>query len=79
MMEIVELARMIGIARVDERTAEKKLMMAKRRSSSGIRREMSMAQGVRQGRLFEVEAVPVNCSKLPLVRNVEPRCRGWNR
>jgi hypothetical protein len=64
MMGIVELARTIGIARAHEQTAEKKLMIAKRRFSRGTGREMSMAQGVRQGRLFEVEAVPVNATPL---------------
>ncbi|KAJ5776168.1 uncharacterized protein N7511_001179 [Penicillium nucicola] len=64
MMEIVELARTIGIPGVDEKTAEEKLMIAKRRASTGTGREMSMLQDIRQGRLFEVEAIIGNALRL---------------
>ncbi|KAJ5317071.1 hypothetical protein N7508_001579 [Penicillium antarcticum] len=64
MMEIVALARTIGIPGVDEKTAEEKLMIAQRRASSGTGREMSMLQDIRQGRLFEVEAIIGNAVRL---------------
>ena len=49
---------------VDEKTAEEKLVIAKRRASSGTDREMSMLQDKGQGRLFEVEAIIGNALRL---------------
>ncbi|KAF5862490.1 hypothetical protein ETB97_011586 [Aspergillus alliaceus] len=60
MMEIVTLARKIGIPGVDEAAAEKRFAIAKARADAGTGREPSMLQDVKQGRLFEVEAIVGN-------------------
>ncbi|KAL4895507.1 ketopantoate reductase PanE/ApbA C terminal-domain-containing protein [Aspergillus ambiguus] len=60
MMEIVALARAMGVAGVDEAAAEKRFAIAKRRAEAMTGREPSMLQDVRQGRLFEVEAIVGN-------------------
>jgi 2-dehydropantoate 2-reductase len=60
MMEIVVLARKIGIPGVDEAAAEKRFAIAKERADAMTGREPSMLQDVRQGRLFEVEAIVGN-------------------
>jgi hypothetical protein len=69
--EIVELARTNRIPGVSEQTAEEKLMTAKNRASSGTGREMIMTQGIRQGELFEVEAVPGNADRLGQICELE--------
>ncbi|RAL03164.1 ketopantoate reductase family protein [Aspergillus ibericus CBS 121593] len=64
MMEIVALARVVGIAGVDEEAAKKRLSLAERRAREGTGREMSMLQDVRMGRPFEVEAIVGNAVRL---------------
>ncbi len=64
MMEIVSLAQKIGIPNVDEKVAEQKLAIAARRAETGQGRELSMLQDIRQGRLFEVEAIVGNTVRL---------------
>ncbi|KAJ4245465.1 hypothetical protein NW762_013974 [Fusarium torreyae] len=57
MIELVELAKAMGIAGVTVEVAEKKFSIANKRAETGTGREMSMLQDVRQGRVFEVEAI----------------------
>lgn len=64
MMEIIEVAKAVGVAGVTVEEAEKKLAIGKRRAEMGTGREMSMLQDVRQGRAFEVEAILGNVSRL---------------
>lgn len=64
MMEIVTLARAVGIAGVDEEAAKKRLALAERRAREGTGREVSMLQDVRMGRPFEVEAIVGNAVRL---------------
>jgi len=64
MLEIISLARKIGIPNVDEKVAEQKLAIAARRAETGQGRELSMLQDIRQGRLFEVEAIVGNTIRL---------------
>lgn len=58
--EILELAKVIGIPDVTEEVAKQKISIATRRAASNTGRENSMVQDVRQGRLFEVEAIVGN-------------------
>ncbi|KAF7588375.1 hypothetical protein BBP40_005768 [Aspergillus hancockii] len=60
MMEVVALARKMGIPGVDEEAAERRFRIAKERAETMSGREPSMLQDVRQGRLFEVEAIVGN-------------------
>lgn len=60
MMEIVALARAMGIPGVDEAAAEKRIAISKRRAENSTGREPSMLQDVRQNRVFEVEAIVGN-------------------
>ncbi|KAE8350157.1 ketopantoate reductase PanE/ApbA C terminal-domain-containing protein [Aspergillus coremiiformis] len=60
MMEIVALAREIGIPGVDEAATEKRFALSKTRADTGVGHEPSMLQDVKQGRLFEVEAIVGN-------------------
>jgi 2-dehydropantoate 2-reductase len=71
MKEIVELARTIGIPNVDEQVAEQKAMIAKRRAATNTGRENSMVQDVKQGKLFEVEAIVGNTVRLGRRHNVK--------
>ncbi|GLB20923.1 hypothetical protein AtubIFM61612_010871 [Aspergillus tubingensis] len=64
MMEIVALARAVGIAGVDEEAAKKRFALAERRAKEGTGREMSMLQDVKMGRPFEVEAIVGNAVRL---------------
>ena len=64
MMEIVELAQKSGIPNVDAKVTEKQLSIAKRRAETKQGREVSMLQDVKQGRLFEVEAIVGNTVRL---------------
>lgn len=64
MMELVALAKEVGVAGVTVEVAEKKFSIAKRRAETGTGREMSMLQDVRQGRTFEVEAILGNAVRL---------------
>ncbi len=64
MLEIIALARKIGVPNIDEKVAEQKLAIAKRRAETGQGRAISMLQDVQQGRLFEVEAIVGNTVRL---------------
>lgn len=64
MMEVVQLANKIGIHGVDEKAAELRIAISKRRAKTGTGREMSMLQDVKQGRPFEVEAIIGNAVRL---------------
>ena len=64
MLEILALARAVGIAGVDEEAATKRFALAERRSKAGTGREMSMLQDVKMGRPFEVEAIVGNAVRL---------------
>ncbi|CAG8934149.1 unnamed protein product [Penicillium salamii] len=64
MMEIVDLAKEVGIPGVTVEVAKTKLSIAKERADTGTGREMSMLQDVRQGRSFEVEAIIGNAVRL---------------
>lgn len=64
MLEIIGLARRIGIAGIDEKVAEKQLSIALRRADLHTGRAMSMLQDVRQNRPFEVEAIVGNAVRL---------------
>ncbi|KAK5371303.1 hypothetical protein LTS13_006680 [Exophiala xenobiotica] len=64
MLEIITLARKIGVPNIDEKVAEQKLAIAKRRAETGQGRAISMLQDVQQGRLFEVEAIVGNTVRL---------------
>lgn len=87
MLEIIELARVVGIEGVTPEVAEKKLSIAKRRAETGTGREVSMLQDVRQGRAIEVEAILGNTVRLGKQKKVPmPRletiyaltkARGW--
>lgn len=70
MMEIVQLAKAIGIPGIDETVAEEKYSIAKRRAETGTGRAMSMLQDVQQGRPFEVEAIIGNAVRLGRTWNV---------
>ncbi|KAL4780516.1 ketopantoate reductase PanE/ApbA-domain-containing protein [Aspergillus varians] len=70
MMEIVELAKEVGIPGVTAEVAEKKFSIAKKRAVMGTGREMSMLQDVRQGRAFEVEAILGNVMRLGKQRGI---------
>ena len=71
MKEIIELARTIGIPGVTEEVAEQKLSIGKRRAAANQGREVSMLQDVKQGRLFEVEAIVGNTVRLGRHHNVK--------
>lgn len=64
MLEIIALARKMGIPSVDEKVAQQKLAIAKRRAEAGQGREVSMLQDIKQGRPFEVEAIVGNTVRL---------------
>lgn len=64
MMEIVALAKKLGIPQVDEEAARVRLQIATRRAKEGTGRDPSMLQDVKQGRLFEVEAIVGNTVRL---------------
>ncbi|KAK1147354.1 hypothetical protein N8T08_001434 [Aspergillus melleus] len=64
MMEVVALARKVGVAGVDEEAAEKLFAISKRRAEQGTGRALSMLQDVRMGRPFEVEAIVGNAVRL---------------
>ena len=64
MMEIVALAKEMGIEGVTVEAAEKRISISKRRAETGTGREMSMLQDVRQGRTIEVEAILGNAMRL---------------
>ncbi|KAJ9633996.1 uncharacterized protein PV06_08555 [Exophiala oligosperma] len=64
MLEIIALAKKIGIPGIDEKVAEQKLSIAKRRSETGQGRAISMLQDIQQGRLFEIEAIVGNTVRL---------------
>lgn len=64
MMEIVALAKAAGVPGVDEEAAAKRMAVATRRAETRTGREPSMLQDVRQGRLFEVEAIVGNAVRL---------------
>ncbi|KIW74235.1 hypothetical protein Z517_12175 [Fonsecaea pedrosoi CBS 271.37] len=64
MKEIIELAKKMGIPNVDETVAKKKLAIGTRRAETRQGRETSMVQDVKQGRLFEVEAIVGNTVRL---------------
>ncbi|KAL5338091.1 ketopantoate reductase PanE/ApbA-domain-containing protein [Aspergillus crustosus] len=70
MMEIVEVAEVLGVPGVTADVAEKKFSIAKRRAEMGTGREMSMLQDVRQGRSFEVEAILGNVVRLAKEKRV---------
>ncbi|KAF9894509.1 hypothetical protein FE257_006393 [Aspergillus nanangensis] len=63
-LEIVTLARKIGIPGVDEEAGEARFAIAKRRAETNSGREPSMLHDVRQGRLFEVEAIVGNTVRI---------------
>ncbi|KIX05568.1 uncharacterized protein Z518_06440 [Rhinocladiella mackenziei CBS 650.93] len=63
MMEIVALAQKVGIP-IDDQVAKEKLSIAQRRAATNQGREISMLQDVKQGRLFEVEAIVGNTVRL---------------
>ncbi|KIW93485.1 uncharacterized protein Z519_06090 [Cladophialophora bantiana CBS 173.52] len=64
MKEIIELAKKMGIPNVNEKVAEQKLAIGKRRAETRQGREVSMLQDVKKGRLFEVEAIVGNTVRL---------------
>jgi 2-dehydropantoate 2-reductase len=64
MMEIVALATKLGIRGVDEEMARYRLDTATRRAEEGTGRDPSMLQDVKQGRLFEVEAIVGNTVRI---------------
>ncbi|KAK3723262.1 hypothetical protein LTR37_001985 [Vermiconidia calcicola] len=64
MLEIIELARAVGIADVTEEVARKKLSIATKRAETGTGREPSVLQDIRQGRTFEVEAIVGNAVRM---------------
>lgn len=64
MKEIVALAVKIGIPGITIEEAEKRMDLARDRARRGAGREMSMLHDVRQGRLFEVEAIVGNVVRL---------------
>ncbi|EAW10818.1 ketopantoate reductase family protein [Aspergillus clavatus NRRL 1] len=64
MMEIVALAKKVGIPGVDEAAAKARLITATRRAEMGTGRDPSMLQDVKSGRLFEVEAIVGNTVRL---------------
>jgi 2-dehydropantoate 2-reductase len=64
MKEIIQLAQTLGVTDVDEQVAEQKLAIGKRRAQTGQGRPVSMLQDIRQGRLFEVEAIIGNTVRL---------------
>ncbi|PWY87402.1 2-dehydropantoate 2-reductase [Aspergillus heteromorphus CBS 117.55] len=70
MMEIVALARVMGIPGVDEEAAQQRIALAERRTREGTGREVSMLQDVRMGRPFEVEAIVGNAVRLGRQRGV---------
>jgi 2-dehydropantoate 2-reductase len=71
MMEIVMLANRIGVPGIDEKVAAWQLDRAKRRAEVKQGREMSMLQDVKQGRLFEVEAIVGNTVRLGREKGVK--------
>ncbi|PYH98114.1 2-dehydropantoate 2-reductase [Aspergillus ellipticus CBS 707.79] len=70
MLEIVALARELGVAGVDEDAARRRIALAERRTVEGTGREVSMLQDVRMGRPFEVEAIVGNAVRLGRQRGV---------
>ena len=64
MMEIVELAKAVGVEGVTAEVARKKFEITKKRVETNSGREVSMLQDVRQGRQFEVEAILGNPLRL---------------
>lgn len=64
MMEIVQLAKVVGIPGVTEEVARQKYAITKKRAETGTGRKMSMMQDVEQGRSFEVEAILGNAVRL---------------
>jgi 2-dehydropantoate 2-reductase len=66
MLEIIELAKAVGIPGITEDIAEQKLSISVKRSESGTGREMSMLQDITQGRPVEVEAIVGNTVRMGL-------------
>lgn len=64
MMELVDLAKALGIQGVTAEEAEKILSISRRRAEAGTGREMSMLQDVKQNRALEVEAILGNATRL---------------
>lgn len=64
MMEIVELAKKMGVEGVDEKIATVKYSITKKRAEMGTGRAMSMLQDVQQKRALEVEAIVGNTVRL---------------
>jgi len=64
MLEVIALADKVGIPGITVEVAESKFSIAKRRAKEGTGREMSMLQDIRQGRMFEVEAIIGNAVRL---------------
>lgn len=64
MLEVVALAKTIGIPNIDESTAEEKFSIGMKRMELNAGRAPSMLQDVRQGRPFEVEAIIGNVVRL---------------
>lgn len=74
MLEVIALAKAVGIPGITEDVARSKFQIAQKRAETNTGREMSMLQDVRQGRSFEVEAIVGNAVRLgrqhgvPMVR-----------
>lgn len=75
-LEVISLAKAVGVPGVTEDVARKKLQIAVERSQKGTGRENSMLQDVRQGRPFEVEAILGNAVKVAKKHGVDvPRLK----
>lgn len=70
MVEIVMLAREMGVTGVTLQVAKEKFAIARKRAETGTGREMSMLQDVRQGRSLEVEAILGNTVRLARDKNL---------
>lgn len=64
MVEIVQLAKKLGMPGIDEEAARVKIQLAQKRADTGTGREMSMLQDLRQSRPLEVEAIIGNAVHL---------------
>lgn len=64
MLELVELAKAMGIPGVTAEAAEKRMSISTRRAKEGTGREMSMLHDVRQNRTMEVEAILGTAARL---------------
>ncbi len=71
MNEIIVLAKAVGIPGVTKEVAKQKMATQQRRAATNTGRENSMVQDVRQGRLFEVEAIVGNTVRLGRQHNVK--------